>query len=180
MEAMSISGELPADGSDGEEVFINEEDIIHEITIDEEGGSAVKCLACLLHRCRCLLSLLLPFQIFPTATTTMKTAATGWVRGGFCLDQLLSVHAHVSLSAFFRYLLASLLDAIEVNSQVQFVKIPEGIGIVSGPCIVVAKCRRKSGIYLFSGCHTHACCFADAVGLFEATGIVRNLASLLV
>ena len=80
----------------------------------------------------------------------------------------------------FRYLLASLLDAIEVNSQVQFVKIPEGIEIVSGPCIVVAKCRRKSGIYLFSGCHTHACCFADAVGLFEATGIVRNLASLLV
>ena len=71
----------------------------------------------------------------------MKTAATGWVRGGFCLDQLLSVHAHVSLSAFFRYLLASLLDAIEVNSQVQFVKIPEGIEIVSGPCIVVAKCH---------------------------------------
>jgi len=36
LEAMSISGELPAEGSDGEEVFINEEDIIHEITIDEE------------------------------------------------------------------------------------------------------------------------------------------------
>jgi len=35
---MSISGELPGEGSDGEEeVFINEEDIIHEITIDEEG-----------------------------------------------------------------------------------------------------------------------------------------------
>jgi angio-associated migratory cell protein len=36
--AMSISGELPGEGSDGEEeVFIDEEDIIHEITIDEEG-----------------------------------------------------------------------------------------------------------------------------------------------
>jgi hypothetical protein len=35
---MSISGEVPAgEGSDGEEVFINEEDIIHEIPIDEEG-----------------------------------------------------------------------------------------------------------------------------------------------
>jgi angio-associated migratory cell protein len=35
---MSISGELPGEGSDGEEeVFIDEEDIIHEITIDEEG-----------------------------------------------------------------------------------------------------------------------------------------------
>nr|ACG46996.1 hypothetical protein [Zea mays] len=34
---MSISGELPGEGSDGEEeVFIDEEDIIHEITIDEE------------------------------------------------------------------------------------------------------------------------------------------------
>ncbi|CAO2207510.1 unnamed protein product [Urochloa humidicola] len=34
---MSISGELPGEGSDGEEeVFINEEDIIHEITIDDE------------------------------------------------------------------------------------------------------------------------------------------------
>jgi hypothetical protein len=34
---MSISGEVPAgEGSDGEEVFINEEDIIHEIPIDEE------------------------------------------------------------------------------------------------------------------------------------------------
>ena len=44
LEAMSISGELPGEGSDGEEeVFINEEDIIHEITIDEQGGSAVKC-----------------------------------------------------------------------------------------------------------------------------------------
>jgi hypothetical protein len=30
---MSISGELPGEGSDGEEeVFINEEDIIHEIS----------------------------------------------------------------------------------------------------------------------------------------------------
>jgi hypothetical protein len=55
---MSISGELPGEGSDGEEeVFINEEDIIHEITIDEEGWSAVLVsllltylLACLLHR----------------------------------------------------------------------------------------------------------------------------------
>jgi hypothetical protein len=44
LAAMSISGELPGGGSDGEEeVFINEEDIIHEITIDEEGWSAVKC-----------------------------------------------------------------------------------------------------------------------------------------
>jgi hypothetical protein len=42
--AMSISGELPGEGSDGEEeVFINEEDIINEITIDDEGWSAVQC-----------------------------------------------------------------------------------------------------------------------------------------
>ncbi|KQK14814.2 hypothetical protein BRADI_1g18750v3 [Brachypodium distachyon] len=33
---MSISGEVPGEGSDGEEVFINEEDIIQEIPIDEE------------------------------------------------------------------------------------------------------------------------------------------------
>ncbi|OEL25790.1 Angio-associated migratory cell protein [Dichanthelium oligosanthes] len=34
---MSISGELPGEGSDGEEeVFVNEEDIIHEITVDDE------------------------------------------------------------------------------------------------------------------------------------------------
>ena len=87
----------------------------------------------------------------------MKTAATGWVRGGFCLDQLLSVHAHVSFSAF-HYLLASLLDAIEVNSQVQFVKIPEGIGIVSGPCIVVAKCHLIIGSleFIYSQAVTHS------------------------
>lgn len=42
--AMSISGELPGEGSDGEEeVFINEEDIINEITIDDEGWSTVQC-----------------------------------------------------------------------------------------------------------------------------------------
>ncbi|KAL5218288.1 hypothetical protein ABZP36_018972 [Zizania latifolia] len=33
---MSMSGEVPGEGSDGEEVFINEEDIINEIPIDEE------------------------------------------------------------------------------------------------------------------------------------------------
>uniref|UniRef100_A0A0E0JQS8 Uncharacterized protein n=1 Tax=Oryza punctata TaxID=4537 RepID=A0A0E0JQS8_ORYPU len=34
---MSIPGEVPGgEGSDGEEVFINEEDIINEIPIDEE------------------------------------------------------------------------------------------------------------------------------------------------
>jgi hypothetical protein len=42
--AMSVSGELTGEGSDGEEeVFINEEDIINEITIDDEGWSAVQC-----------------------------------------------------------------------------------------------------------------------------------------
>jgi hypothetical protein len=36
---MSISGETPGEGSDGEEeVYINEEDIIHEVAIDDEGA----------------------------------------------------------------------------------------------------------------------------------------------
>ncbi|VAH26944.1 unnamed protein product [Triticum turgidum subsp. durum] len=34
--AMSISGEVPDEGSDGEEVFIDEQDIIQEIHLDEE------------------------------------------------------------------------------------------------------------------------------------------------
>jgi len=33
---MSISGEVPEEGSDGEEVFIDEQDIIQEIHLDEE------------------------------------------------------------------------------------------------------------------------------------------------
>lgn len=60
---MSISGEHPGEGSDGEEeVFINEEDILHEITVDDEGyfrysrpcllafsvpAAAYSCLPCL-------------------------------------------------------------------------------------------------------------------------------------
>ena len=34
---MSIEGEVYGEGSDGEEVFIDDEDIINEIPLDEEG-----------------------------------------------------------------------------------------------------------------------------------------------
>lgn len=35
---MNIAGDNPGEGSDGEEVFINEEDIIHEVIMDDEGA----------------------------------------------------------------------------------------------------------------------------------------------
>jgi hypothetical protein len=34
---MSITGEVPGEGFDGEEVFIDDEDIINEIPLDDEG-----------------------------------------------------------------------------------------------------------------------------------------------
>ena len=41
---MSIEGEVYGEGSDGEEVFIDDEDIINEIPLDEEGR-------CYLYKC---------------------------------------------------------------------------------------------------------------------------------
>jgi hypothetical protein len=35
---MGISGENPSEGSDEEEVYINKEDIIREVAIDDEGA----------------------------------------------------------------------------------------------------------------------------------------------
>jgi hypothetical protein len=34
---MSVTDDVPGEGSDGEEVFIDDEDIINEIPLDEEG-----------------------------------------------------------------------------------------------------------------------------------------------
>jgi hypothetical protein len=34
---MSIAGDVPGEGSEGEEVFIDDDDIINEIPLDEEG-----------------------------------------------------------------------------------------------------------------------------------------------
>jgi hypothetical protein len=46
---MSITGEVHGEGSDGEEVFIDDEDIINEIPLDEEGQ-------CYLHKSTFLLT----------------------------------------------------------------------------------------------------------------------------
>jgi hypothetical protein len=82
---MSISGENAAEASDGEEeVYINEEDIIHEVTIDDEG--AFRSLYCYpklplpLHTCELLITTSACLvQIYPTAMRMMMPA-TGWVR----------------------------------------------------------------------------------------------------
>ncbi|AQK97999.1 transducin family protein / WD-40 repeat family protein [Zea mays] len=88
---MSISGELPGEGSDGEEeVFIDEEDIIHEITIDEED--------------------------LPDRDEEDDDVGDGIGRGGFCLELQLSVYAKFSLSAppFFCQLASQIvLEEIE-------------------------------------------------------------------
>ena len=83
--AMSISGEVPDEGSDGEEVFIDEQDIIQEIHLDEEGQQfSSSCLAAsrlfLPFACSVLTAVLV--QISPTMTMMMTMRKTKrWVCG---------------------------------------------------------------------------------------------------
>jgi hypothetical protein len=83
----SASGENPGEGSNGEEeVYINEEDIIHEVTIDDEGAFLLLpvqapfiSFACCFGENGFLLITACPIQISPTAMR-MRMTATGWVR----------------------------------------------------------------------------------------------------
>jgi hypothetical protein len=68
---MSVTDDVPGEGSDGEEVFIDDEDIINEIPLDEEGQYYTSTLSpqlaasSLLLTFACCVCLLLPLLRSP-------------------------------------------------------------------------------------------------------------------